>query len=282
MRSFLFVPGDSERKFLKASQGEADALILDLEDAVAADAKPQARQTTAAMLRRPRDRQSFYVRVNALDTGMTLTDLAAVMPAAPDGIVLPKCRGGDDVRQLALYLDAFEAANGLVGGGTRIIVIASETAESVFGLGSYRGSSPRLWGLLWGAEDLSASLVSSVNRVGGAYTSPYELARNLCLMGAAAAEVAAIDAVYVDIENIDGLAEESRQARRDGFTAKAVIHPKHVDIVNQAFTPTPEEVAWARTIVDAFAALPHAGVFRLGGQMIDKPHLRRARAILGQ
>ncbi|HEY0294994.1 MAG TPA: CoA ester lyase [Bordetella sp.] len=282
MKSFLFVPGDSGRKFEKASQGAADALILDLEDSVAADAKPQARQATAAMLRQPRGSQRRYVRVNALDTGMTLADLAAVMPAAPDGIVLPKCRGGDDVRLLAHYLDAFEAAHGLAGGGTRIIAIATETAESVFGLGSYRGCSERLWGLMWGAEDLSASLASSANRVDGAYTGPYVMARNLCLMGAAAAEVAAIDTVYVDIEDVAGLGEEARQARRDGFAAKAVIHPRHVDAVNQAFTPTPEETAWARTIVAAFAAAPGAGVFKLNGQMIDKPHLRRAQAILGQ
>jgi citrate lyase subunit beta/citryl-CoA lyase len=281
MRSMLFVPGDSPRKFDKASQGNASALILDLEDSVVPDKKDEARGLTRTMLGGRRGRHALYVRVNALDTGMTLRDLAAIMPAAPDGVVLPKCRSGDDVRQLALWLDAFEAAAGTKAGTTQIVVVATETAESVFGLGTYKDSSPRLAGLMWGAEDLAASLGATENGSAGAFHSPYRLARDMCLMGAAAAQIAAIDTVYTDIENLAGLEAETRIARRDGFSAKALIHPKHVDIVNAAFEPTAAERDWAEKIVAAFAANPDLGTLRLDGKMIDKPHLRAARKILG-
>jgi citrate lyase subunit beta/citryl-CoA lyase len=281
MRTMLFVPGDSPRKFEKASLGNASALILDLEDSVVPDKKDEARGLTRTMLASRRDGQQLYVRVNALDTGMTLQDLAAVMPGAPDGIVLPKSRSGDDVRHLALWLDAFEAAAGTKAGSTQIVVVATETAASVFGLGSYKDCSPRLAGMMWGAEDLAASLGATENGSGGKFHSPYLLARDMCLLGAAAAEVAAIDTVYTDIENLAGLEQETRAARRDGFSAKALIHPKHVDIVNAAFEPTAAERAWAEKIVEAFASNPTLGTLRVDGRMIDKPHLRAARKLLG-
>lgn len=281
MRTMLFVPGDSPRKFEKASQGNASALIIDLEDSVVPDKKAEARGLTRTMLGGRRDGQQLYVRVNALDTGMTLQDLAAVMPGAPDGIVLPKSRSGDDVRHLALWLDAFEAAAGTKPGSTQIVVVATETAASVFGLGSYKDCSPRLAGMMWGAEDLAASLGATENGSGGKFHSPYLLARDMCLIGAAAAEVAAIDTVYTDIENLAGLEQETRAARRDGFSAKALIHPKHVDIVNAAFEPTAAERAWAEKIVEAFASNPTLGTLRVDGRMIDKPHLRAAKKILG-
>jgi citrate lyase subunit beta/citryl-CoA lyase len=281
MRSMLFVPGDSPRKFEKASESKASALILDLEDSVVPDRKDEARGLTRTMLGGRRDGPKLYVRVNALDTGMTLQDLAAVMPAAPDGIVLPKCRSGDDVRHLALWLDAFEAAAGSKPGSTQIVVVATETAASVFGLGTYKDSSARLAGLMWGAEDLAASLGATENGSAGQFHSPYRLARDMCLIGAAAAEVAAIDTVYTDIENLAGLELETRTARRDGFSAKAIIHPKHVDIVNAAFEPTAAERAWAEKIVEAFASNPNLGTLRVDGRMIDKPHLRAAKKILG-
>lgn len=281
MRSMLFVPGDSPRKFEKAREGKADALIIDLEDSVVPDKKAEARQMTRTMLDGARGHQQLYVRVNALDTGMTLEDLAAVMPAVPDGIVLPKSGGGGDVRKLALWLDAFEAAAGSKPGATRIVVVATETAEAMFGLGTYKNSSPRLAGLMWGAEDLSAALGATEKESGGTFHGPYRIARDLCLMAAAAAEVAAIDTVYTDIDNLAGLEQETRAARRDGFTAKALIHPKHVDIVNAAFEPTPAERQWAEKVVAAFAASPDLGTLRLDGKMIDKPHLRAARKILG-
>ena len=281
MRSMLFVPGDSPRKFDKARQGHADALILDLEDSVVADKKAEARTLTRAMLEGARGSHEIYVRVNAFDTGLTLSDLAAVMPARPHGIVLPKSRGGDDVRQLALWLEAFEAAASIAVGSTRIVVVATETAESMFGLGSYRGASPRLAGLMWGAEDLAASLGATENASGGVFHSPYRLARDLCLAAAAAAEVAAIDTVYTDLDNLTGLEAEARAARRDGFSGKALIHPKHVDVVNAAFEPSAAEREWASKVIAAFKDNPNAGTLRLDGKMIDRPHLRAARKILG-
>jgi citrate lyase subunit beta / citryl-CoA lyase len=281
MRSMLFVPGDSPRKFEKASQVNASALILDLEDSVVADKKVEARSTTRDMLLSRQGAQQLYVRVNALDTGLTLADLAAIMPGRPDGIVLPKSRGGDDVRKLSLWLDAFEAAAGTKPGSTRIVVVATETADAMFGLGTYKDASPRLAGLMWGAEDLAAALGATENGSGGSFHSPYRLARDLCLIGAAAAEVAAIDTVYTDIDNLAGLEQETRIARRDGFSAKALIHPKHVDIVNAAFEPTSAERAWAEKVVAAFADNPSSGTLRLDGRMLDRPHLRAARKVLG-
>lgn len=280
MRSFLFVPGDSARKFEKARGGNADALIIDLEDSVSAEAKDAARAATRAMLETPRTAQKWFVRVNALDTGMTPADLAAVMPMRPDGIVLPKCASAADVEKLAFYLDAFEAASGLEHGSTRIVAVATETAESIFGLSGYKDASPRLWGLMWGAEDLAASLGATENSSDGVYSEPFRLARNLCLVGAAAAGLTAIDTVCTTIGDLDYVEAEANAARRDGFAAKAVIHPSHVDPVNAAFTPKPDEVAWAQRVIAAFAEDPQAGVVKIDGKMIDKPHERAARKIM--
>lgn len=280
IRSWLFVPGDSARKFERAMTGAADALILDLEDSVAPASKAAARDAARSMLGAERGGKALFVRVNALDTGLTLADLAAVMPARPDGIVLPKCSSADDLRRLDLYLDAFEAAVGHSVGATKILAIGTETAQSLFRLGDYRGVSSRLCGLMWGAEDLSASLGASRNRHDGQFLGAFQLARNLCLAGAAAAGVDPIDTVYVDIEDLDGLREETLAARRDGFVGKAVIHPKHVDVVNAAFVPSEEEVAWARRVIAAFEESSGTGVARLDGKMIDQPHLKNARQIL--
>jgi citrate lyase subunit beta/citryl-CoA lyase len=280
MRSFLFVPGDSARKFESAKKTAADALILDLEDSVAPDQKAPARTITRGMLDARKAGQKLYVRVNALDTGLTLADLAAVMPGRPDGIVLPKCAGAADLNRLALYLDAFEAASGIDAESTRIIVVATETAQAVLKLHNYEGASSRLWGMMWGAEDLAASLGSSRNRTDGRYHSPFLLARDLCLISAAAAGVVAIDTIATDIDDLAALKDEAVAARRDGFLAKAVIHPKHVDVVNSALTPTDEEVTWARQITKAFEDNPNSGVVKIDGKMIDKPHLRAAEKIL--
>lgn len=280
MRSFLFVPGDSARKFESAKKTAADALILDLEDSVAPDQKAPARTITRGMLDARKAGQKLYVRVNALDTGLTLADLAAVMPGRPDGIVLPKCAGAADLNRLALYLDAFEAASGIEAESTRVIVVATETAQAVLKLHNYEGASSRLWGMMWGAEDLAASLGSSRNRTDGRYHSPFLLARDLCLISAAAAGVVAIDTIATDIDDLAALKDEAVAARRDGFLAKAVIHPKHVDVVNAALTPTDEEVTWARQITKAFEDNPNSGVVKIDGKMIDKPHLRAAEKIL--
>jgi citrate lyase subunit beta/citryl-CoA lyase len=280
MRSLLFVPGDSPRKFERAVAGEADALILDLEDSVAPDRKAEARGTVAAMLGAPRGRAALFVRVNALDSGMTLGDLAAVMPARPDGIVLPKCAAVSQLVQLGHWLDAFEAASGIEAGRTRLIAIATETAGSLFTLGGYAAAGPRLLGLMWGAEDLAASLGASSNRDGAHWRGPYRLARDLCLAGAAASGVLAIDTVYLDIDDLAGLEAETREGRTDGFAAKVVIHPKHVAVVNQVYTPAEAELTWARRVIAAFAADPAAGVVRMDGKMVDKPHLRLAERLV--
>lgn len=281
MTSLLFVPGDSTRKFESGRKSAAGALILDLEDSVAPDQKVAARSIVREMLAAPRKQgQKLFVRVNAYDTGLTLGDLAAVVPGRPDGIVLPKCEGGTDVKRLALYLDALEVANGLPAESIAILPVATETASAMFGLGTYAGSSPRLWGMTWGGEDLAVSLGALRNRTDGKYHTPYLAARDLCLFAASAAAVLPIDTVYTDLDNLARLKEEAEEARRDGFLAKMVIHPKHVDVVNAAFMPSEAEIANARKIVQAFAGNPTLGVIRMDGKMIDKPHLRAAEKIL--
>ena len=279
MRSFLFVPGDSPRKFAKAMGGEADALILDLEDSVAAPAKAAARSCVRDMLQAERGGKALFVRVNALDTGLILADLTAVMPLAPDGIVLPKCEGPNDLRTCAHYLAAFEAAHDLQQ--TNILAITTETAASLFLLGQYRDVDPRLWGFMWGAEDLAASLGARQSTKDGIYTEPFRLARNLCLAGAASAKVVAVDTICANLRDLQAVEAEANVARRDGFGAKAVIHPDHVAPVNRAFQPTAEELDWAQSVSDAFADNPEAGVVNINGQMIDKPHQRAAEKILG-
>jgi citrate lyase subunit beta / citryl-CoA lyase len=278
MHSLLFVPGDSLHKFQKVAKGESDALILDLEDSVADVAKIKARDTVGEMLRTPRDGPAFFVRINALDSGLALEDLKAVMPHAPDGIVLPKCEGPEDLRQLAHYLAAFEAMFDLAE--TKILAIVTETAASVFTLGQYKDVDLRLWGMMWGAEDLAASFGARENAQEGVYHEPFRMARNLCLAGAAAAGVVAVDTICAVLDAPDAIGSEARAARRDGFGAKAVIHPKHVQPVNQAFAPNETDIAWANKVLKAFADDPAAGVVRIDGKMIDKPHERAARNIL--
>ncbi|MGP4689358.1 HpcH/HpaI aldolase/citrate lyase family protein [Agrobacterium pusense] len=279
MQSLLFVPGDSPHKFAKALRTRADALILDLEDSVALGAKNQARKTVAAMLSQDRAGKILIVRINSLDSGLALDDLAATMPGSPDMIMLPKCRGGADVQLLGHYLAAFEAVSGLHQGCTGVVPIATETGEAVLGLGTYR-PDPRLRGLMWGAEDLAASLGATDNRDGSAFSAPFKLARNLCLMAASQAGVPAIDTICTDISNLDSAFAEAEAARRDGFGAKAVIHPAHVDAVNTAFRPSDAEIVWAKTVVAAFEGSPGSGVVQIDGKMIDNPHERMAHRIL--
>lgn len=282
-RSLLFVPGDSERKIAKAETVAPDAVILDLEDAVAPAKKADARQTVAAYLasslnKRPRP---LFVRINPLSTPEALDDLAAIMAGAPDGIVQPKAGSPAEVRQLGHYLDALEAANGLARAVTKILPVATETPQALFALHDYVNVGPRLAALTWGAEDLGAAVGSITSRTGnGGWSAPYELARSLCLFAAAAADVAAIDTVFVGISDLEGLAASARQARRDGFRGKVAIHPDQVETINEAFTPSAEEIAQAQQIVDAFAANPGLGALRLEGRMIDIPHLVQARKTL--
>jgi citrate lyase subunit beta/citryl-CoA lyase len=284
MRSLLFVPGDSEKKLAKALESGADALILDLEDSVALAAKPRARDVVAAFIGETRARAvhpRIYVRVNPLDGGLTETDLDAVMPVGPDGIMLPKSLGGADVQRLGVKLAVREAQNGLVDGATRILAIATESARALFGLASYAGAGARLEGLAWGAEDLGADIGSETYRLpDGGCTGPYRLARDLTLIGAVAAEVAPIDTVFVNFRDEAGLRAECLAARRDGFTAKMAIHPAQVPVINEVFFPPPEAIARARAIVAAFEASPGAGVLSVDGEMLDLPHLKRAQKVL--
>ncbi len=221
-----------------------------------------------------------YVRINPLSSGVALDDLAAVVPGKPDGILLPKCVP-EDLRTLDHYLSALEAASALPPGSIRVIAIATETPAAMFALGSYRGVSPRLEAITWGAEDLAACIGGNNRRVEGVYDDVYRLARSLCLLGAAAAGVIPIDTIYTDFKDEAGLAAECAAARRSGFTAKMAIHPAQIPVINQAFAIGEEELAWARTIVQAFAANPDAGTIAVDGKMVDKPHLTLARRLLG-
>ena len=284
MRSLLFVPADSDKKINKALSVGADCLILDLEDSVAPARKAAARPMAAAFVaatRKLAKRPRLYVRINALDTPEWEADLAAVLPAQPDGIMHPKPRSADDVSRLAMALDHAEMKAGIANGATRIIAITTEVPIAVLTMPSYLDASARLEGLTWGAEDLSALVGSSATREpDGGWTSPYKLARDLCLFTALAAGRQPIDTVYVDFRNNSGLAEEARIAARDGFTGKMAIHPDQVSTINAAFTPSAAEIAWAHEIVALFRDNPAAGALSLRGQMIDRPHAVRADRIL--
>ena len=271
LRSLLFVPGDRPDRFPKAAASGADALILDLEDSVAPEKKPEARAAIAAWLKTGRTLPSF-VRVNPLDGGETRADLHAVLGAAPDGIMLPKAEGAASVRAL-LQLAGSDVPP--------ILPIASETAAAVFQLATFGEVTEHLAGLTWGAEDLPAAIGATASRnPDGSYTAPYEMVRALTLFGAHAARVPAIETVYPNIADVEGLAAYVARGRRDGFTGMMAIHPAQVAVINAGFSPSEAEIAHARAIVDAFAANPGAGALKLDGRMIDKPHLNQARALL--
>jgi citrate lyase subunit beta / citryl-CoA lyase len=284
MRSFLFVPADSAKKLAKAMTSGADALIVDLEDSIALDGKAQARQRAAAFLKEATAvarRPYLMVRVNGLQTGLTDADLDAIAPGKPDAIMLPKAEGGAAVMHADAKIAVREALSGLPDGAIKILPIATETAAALFLMGTFTGASPRLIGLTWGAEDLSAELGANANRdAQGRFLDPYRLARALCLAGAAAAQVPAIDTVYVDFRDQNGFRRECEEACRDGFAGKMAIHPAQVPIVNEVFTPSAEALTRAQAIVDAFAQNPGAGVVGLGGVMYDRPHLVRAERLL--
>lgn len=276
LRSLLFVPGDRPERMEKALTTGADALILDLEDSVAASAKSQARQAINTFLRGTvaKTAVQLFVRINPLDGQFVADDIAALVGTQPYGIVLPKAEGGVTVAALEAKLDAAGLVQAV------ILPIASETPAAIFSLGTY-GSSNRLCGLTWGAEDLPAAIGASTAREeNGLFTPPYQLARSLTLFGAHAAGVPAIETVYPAFRDLDGLAEYAKRGRRDGFTGMMAIHPSQVAPINAAFTPSDAEVAAAQAIVAAFAANPGAGVLNLNGKMIDAPHLKAAQRIL--
>jgi citrate lyase subunit beta/citryl-CoA lyase len=282
LRSFLFVPGDSERKLAKAATSRADALILDLEDAVTPSRKGLAREAVAEHLAGPRAdcAPELWVRINPLDEG-GLDDLAAIVRAAPDGIVVPKTDGPADVQRLGHYLDSLERRDG-VATPIRILSVATETARAPFRLGDYAALHlPRLYGLTWGAEDLSAALGASSNREPtGDWAFTYRMVRSICLLAAKAAGVEPIETVFVDFRDAEGLRQSCVAAATEGFTGRVAIHPDQVDIINAAFMPSAEAVAHARRVVAAFAAAPQAGAVNLDGLMLDMPHLKQAQHVL--
>jgi len=280
-RSWLFAPGDSERKMDKAAAGSADIVVFDLEDAVAEGEKPKARsQVTAFLAARAADRARLWVRINPLQGAHALSDLAAVMPGRPGGIMLPKARGRADLECLDHYLSALETAAGIERGATRVIALVTETAEAMFTTGTYAGM-PRLAAMTWGAEDLADAIGATDNRnADGGYAFTYEMARSFCLLGAAAAGVAAVETIHGDFRDEAGLRRRAQQARRAGFRGMLAIHPAQVEVINEAFTPSAEELQAAQEIVDLFAAHPSAGTLGYKGAMLDRPHLARARALL--
>lgn len=282
IRSLLFCPGDNEKLIGKALASAADAVIVDLEDAVAPENKARAREVTREVLSGGgRGTKPVLVRLNAFDTGLTAGDLAAVMPARPWGVMLPKAEGAADLDRLAHFLEALEAREGGEPGATRIMTVATETAGAVLNLARPQsGADARIWGLLWGGEDLSASLGALANRdEGGAYTFPYQHARAQCLYAANAIGAAAVDAVYPDFRDLEGLEVEAKAGLRDGFTAKAAIHPAQVEVINRVMTPSAAQLDWARQVVELLADV---GVARIDGKMVDIAHKRIAERLLGR
>ncbi|WP_298396430.1 CoA ester lyase [Sphingobium sp.] len=284
VRSILFVPGDSERKIEKSRASGADAIVLDLEDSVAQARKAIARETVATLLRdgARADKMAYWVRINPIDTPDALHDLAAIVAGRPAGILLPKAQSPADVAQLSLYLDALEIRDDIAPGSIPIMPVATETARAPLTLHHYPDAAlPRLFGITWGAEDLSSALGASSNKDDdGRLSLSYRVARSLTLMAAKACGVEAIDTVYPDFRDLDGLKRDSLASRREGFTGRFAIHPDQVEIINAAFSPTSDEIAWSQQVVAAFAAAPDAGVVALDGKMLDMPHLKQARHIL--
>jgi citrate lyase subunit beta/citryl-CoA lyase len=279
LRSPLFAPGDSERKMANAIASAADAVILDLEDSVAAPAKDTARAMVPAVVRANPDR-NLIVRVNPRGTPWYLADLAAAVPARPAGVMLPKCSGPDDMLALDHHLEVLETASGIPVGSVGVVAIVTETAASVFTLGAYGAVAARLLAICFGAEDLSADLGISPRYPDGSYPAPVVLARAQVLLAAGALDVPAIDTPWPDPRDPAGLLREAEAAAADGFAGKILIHPAQIEPVHAAFTPSPDRVRWAERVRDAFAANPDAGVFALDGKMIDRPHYKLAQRIL--
>lgn len=283
LRSFLFVPGDSERKLAKGADSAADALVLDLEDSVAKTRTQVAREMVLEYLkgRSDRTRQRIWVRINPLDTEFAMADLAGIVAGAPDGILLPKVYGPADVSRLSHCLDALEVREGIAPGSIRILPVATETPQALFTLGTYAGCSPRMYGLTWGAEDIAAALGASTNRrANGEYDTVYLLARALCLAGSVAANGNAVDTIWTDYRDDAGLETDSRAARQAGFTGKMAIHPAQIDIINSAFSPSEDEIAWSERVVKVFADNPGMGTIGMDGKMVDMPHLKQAQRVL--
>ena len=285
IRSWLFVPGDSDRKLAKGRGNPADALILDLEDAVSDDRQDQAREMTCAFLKENPDRsqQKLWVRVNPLDHDFSLTDLAAVMPGAPDGIVLPKVHSAVEVNRMADFLLAIEVREGLELGSTKILSVATETAASLLTFHTYLDNvTDRLSALTWGGEDLAAALGASDNQhpTSGDYDDPYLYAKSMCLATSRAIDAQPVGCVWVNFRDLQGLENDCLRDRRTGFIGKIAIHPDQSEVINRAFTPSEDEISYSQKVVDLFEKEPGVGTIGLDGKMLDMPHLKQARNVL--
>ena len=284
MRSLLFVPADGGPKLEKAITSGADAVIVDLEDSIVPERKEAARSAALDFLKRAgaaKQRPRLLVRINGLDTGMTDADLDAIVVGSPDAILFPKAEGGATVAHVDAKLTAREAIAGLREGSIKILAQTVESAAGLFTAGTYRSCSSRLIGMTWGPEDLSAELGAETNRdSAGDLTEPYRIARAMCLLGAAAAKVPAIETIHVDFRNPDGLRKDTEIARRDGFAGRLAIHPAQVPVINEVFTPSTAQIEKAKAIIAAFAAQPGAGTVGIDGKMYDRPHLARAQRLL--
>lgn len=290
LRSLLFVPADSDRKFAKADACGADALILDLEDSVAHGRKAFARDAVKILLGAATRNWRFLVRINPLGSGLTLEDIVAVVRPGLDGILIPKVNGIQDIEQISHYVDVLEVAAGIPPGHVKLLAVATETPAAMLGFAGYAAPSPRrrsrLAAMTWGAEDLSAALGALTNKEpNGGWTFPYQVARAQCLFAANAAGVLALDTLYVDYKDQAGLAESCRIARRDGFVGRLAIHPDQVATINACFTPSEADLAHARRVIAAFAGQPDIGTVGIDGRMYDRPHLlaaKRALASVGE
>jgi citrate lyase subunit beta/citryl-CoA lyase len=285
MRSLLFVPADGGSKLDKAMASGADAVIIDLEDSIAPERKDAARKACLDYLKgasAKTERPRLLVRINGLETGHTDADIAAVVPGRPDAILFPKAEGGQSLVHVDAKLTAQEAVAGLPEGSIKVLAQTVESALGLFLAGTFRDTSPRLIGMTWGPEDLSSEIGAEANReADGSLTEPYRFARSVCLFGAAAARVPAIETIHVDFRNLDALRRDTEIAKRDGFTGRLAIHPAQVPVINAVFTPSSEQIEKAKAIVAAFAAKPGAGTVGIDGKMYDRPHLAKAQRLLG-
>lgn len=282
MRSWLFAPGDSEKKMGKAIASDADIALLDLEDSVVPERKKEARTMVADAIASAPDRRRVWVRVNPLSGNWTEGDLDAVVAAGPGGLFLPKAEGGHDVETLDAMITQREKAAGIAVGSIKVAALVTETAAAMFTTGTYDGA-PRLTAMSWGAEDLSSEIGASEQRApDGEYSHVFEMARSLCLLGAVKAGVMPLETVQPEFRDLEALETRARRVRAQGFRGMLAIHPAQVAPINAAFTPSAEEIAHARAIVDAFAANPEAGALQLNGAMIDRPHLALAKRLLAE
>ena len=279
LRSLLFVPADSERKLEKAKASAADALILDLEDAVAPERRAHARALAIEFVRALKETAALWIRINPVGSADYVADLEAVARAAPAGVVVPKPDSPAALEQLDRDLLPLEERHDLPRRGIAVIPVATETPAAALTLPEYRNPPPRLAGITWGAEDLSAALGAATNRDDdGGFAFTYRMMRSLCLIASKAADVAAIETVYADFRDRAGLERYARAAQREGFSGMLAIHPDQVETINAAFTPSDADVVYARRVIEAFAG--GAGVASLDGKMLDQPHLKQARHVL--